>query len=89
MRAANLISQVKPVYPQSAKDSGIEGVVRLQALIGKDGTLAGLSAQTSPNPDLTTAALEAVQQWRYSPALLNNEPISVFTTIEVEFKLAQ
>jgi TonB family protein len=87
--AARLISQVKPIYPESAKDAGIEGVVRLQALIGTDGTLVGVSAMPSKDPDLTTAAVEAVKQWRYSPALLNNEPIPVLTTIDVAFRLAQ
>ena len=87
--AANLISQVKPVYPQSASDAGIEGIVHLQALIGTDGTLVGLTPVGSANPDLTNAALDAVKQWRYKPTLLNNEPVQVITTIDVEFKLAQ
>jgi protein TonB len=87
--AANLISQVKPVYPRSASDAGIEGIVHLQALIGTDGTLVGLTPVGSANPDLTNAALDAVKQWRYKPTLLNNEPVQVITTIDVEFKLAQ
>jgi Carboxypeptidase regulatory-like domain/Gram-negative bacterial TonB protein C-terminal len=37
--AANLTSQVRPVYPQNARDAGIEGTVHLQALIGTDGAL--------------------------------------------------
>ena len=87
--AANLISQVKPGYPQSASDAGIEGIVHLQALIGTDGTLVGLTPVGSANPDLTNAALDAVKQWRYKPTLLNNEPVQVITTIDVEFKLSQ
>jgi hypothetical protein len=35
--ATNLISQVKPVYPQSARDAGIEGTVHLQGIIGTEG----------------------------------------------------
>jgi len=87
--AANLISQVKPVYPQSASDAGIEGIVHLQALIGTDGALVGLTPVGSAYPDLTNAALDAVKQWRYKPTLLNNEPVQVITTIDVEFKLKQ
>jgi TonB family protein len=87
--AANLISQVKPVYPQSASDAGIQGVVHLHGLIGTDGTLVGLTPVGFANPDLTNAALDAVRQWRYKPTLLNNEPVQVITTIDVEFKLAQ
>jgi TonB family protein len=87
--AANLIAQVRPYYPQSASDAGIEGIVHLQALIGTDGTLVGLTPVGSANPDLTNAALDAVKQWRYKPTLLNNEPVQVITTIDIEFKLAQ
>jgi TonB family protein len=87
--AASLIAQVKPAYPQNGRDAGIEGVVHLQALIGTDGTLVGLTPIGFADPDLTNAALDAVKQWRYKPTLLNNEPVQVITTIDVEFKLAQ
>jgi TonB family protein len=87
--AANLVSQVKPVYPQSARDAGIEGKVTLQGLIGADGTLLGLTPLNNVDRDLTKAALEAVKQWRYRPTLLNGEPVEVLTTIGVEFKLSQ
>src|SRR5262249_28094855 len=36
--AANLISQVKPVYPESAREAGVEGIVHLQGIIGSDGS---------------------------------------------------
>lgn len=86
--AAKLISQVKPVYPQEAKDAGIEGIVHLQGFIGTDGTLIGLYASNNIRY-LTNAAFEAVSQWRYSPSLLNNEPVQVPTSVDIEFKLEQ
>lgn len=87
--AANLVSQVKPVYPQSAQDAGIEGTVLLQGVIGVDGTLIALSALNNIDPDLTRAALEAARQWRYRPTLLNNEPVEVLTTIQITFTLVE
>jgi TonB family protein len=87
--AAKLASQVKPIYPQAARDAGIEGTVHLHALIGTDGTLIALRVTSNNDQDLANAALEAVRQWRYTPALLNNQPIEVFTEIDVAFKLAQ
>jgi TonB family protein len=87
--AANLISQVKPVYPAGARDAGIEGTVHLQGLIGVDGVLLGLTPLNNIDSDLTAAALGAVKQWRYKPTLLNGMPVEVLTTIDVEFKLAQ
>jgi TonB family protein len=87
--AANLISQVKPAYPQSVRDSGIEGTVHLQGIIGTDGNFVTLRVVRSNDRDLASAAFEAVKQWRYKPTLLNGEPIEVLTEIDVEFKLAQ
>jgi TonB family protein len=87
--AANLISQVKPVYPQSARDAGIEGLVHLQGIIGRDGTFLTVYVVSSKDRDLANAALDAVKQWRYKPTLLNGEPIEVVTDVEVEFTLAQ
>jgi len=87
--AANLISQVKPIYPQTAREAGVEGTVHLQGIIGPDGTLIALRALSSNDANLTNAALEAVRQWRYRPTLLNNEPVEVLTDIDVEFKLSQ
>jgi TonB family protein len=87
--AANLISQVKPIYPQSARDAGIEGTIYLQGIIGTDGTLLRLSSVNNIDRDLTSAALEAVKQWRYKPTLLNGEPVEVLTTIGVQFRLSQ
>jgi len=89
VKAANLISQVKPIYPESAQNAGVEGTVHLQGIIGADGTLQGLRVVSSNDRDLANAALEAVSQWRYQPTLLNNEPVQVLTEIDVEFKLSQ
>ena len=86
--AANLISQVRPIYPQSARDAGIEGTVHLQGIIGADGSLLMLRVVGRNDADLASAALESVRQWRYRPTLLNNEPVEVLTDIEVEFKLS-
>jgi TonB family protein len=85
--AANLISQVDPVYPESAKQAGIQGAVVLEAEISKEGTVDNLTV-VSGNPPLTQAAIDAVRQWRYKPTLLNGEAVPVVTTITVNFSLS-
>src|SRR5262249_23246483 len=87
--AANLISQVKPVYPQGARDAGIEGTVHLQGIIGSEGNFITLRVTSNNNSELANAALEAVKQWRYKPALLNNQPIEILTEIVLAFKLSR
>ncbi len=87
MQQARLVSQPKPVYPPLARVARIQGTVRLEAIISKDGTIESLKV-TSGHPWLTQAALEAVRQWRYQPTILNGEPVEVSTTIEVNFTLS-
>ncbi len=86
VQAAKLIRQVKPVYPALAKQARIQGVVRLEAIISKEGLIQDLRV-ASGHPLLAPAAVEAVKQWRYQPTLLNNEPVEVITQIEVHFTL--
>jgi len=82
-----LIHKVQPVYPPLARQARIQGMVVLQAMIGKDGTIQNLHV-VSGHPMLTGAALDAVKQFRYKPYYLNGEPVEVETTINVNFTLA-
>jgi TonB family protein len=89
VQAANIIQQVKPVYPADLQTQGIEGTVLLRATISKAGVPLSLSVQnTAVNQQFVIAALDAVSQWRYRPALLNGEPIEAVTTIDVDFRLS-
>jgi protein TonB len=88
VEAARLILQPKPEYPPLAKMARIQGTVRLEAIISKDGTIQDLKV-VSGHPLLVKAALEAVQRWRYQPTLLNGEPVEVVTEIDVNFTLME
>jgi protein TonB len=65
----------------------IQGTVRLEAIIGTDGTIQQLKV-LSGHPLLVKAAVEAVSRWRYQPTLLNGEPVEVVTDVDVNFTLA-
>src|ERR1700758_3149054 len=88
VQAAKLVNKVQPVYPPLARQTRISGTVRLHAIIGKSGTVEQLQV-VSGHPLLVRAALDAVQQWKYKPTLLNGEPVEVDTTIDVIFSLNQ
>jgi periplasmic protein TonB len=88
VQQAKLIRQPRPVYPPLAKQARISGVVRLSAVISKNGTIQELQV-ISGHPLLVPAALEAVKQWVYQPTLLNGEPVEVVTQIDVNFTLSQ
>ena len=85
---AKLIKQPKPEYPALAEAAGIQGTVKFEAIIGKDGTIHDLKI-LSGHPLLVKAAVEAVSRWRYQPTLLNGEPVEVITEIDVNFTLAE
>lgn len=87
VQQAKLINQIRPVYPPLAKQARIQGTVRLQAVIAKDGAIIELQV-VSGHPLLVQAALDAVRQWRYQPTLLNGDPVEVQTTIDVVFTLS-
>jgi protein TonB len=87
-QAGKLIRQPRPMYPTEAKAARIQGVVRLMAIIGKDGTVQKLEV-ISGDPLLVGSALEAVRQWVYTPTLLNGEPVDVQTVIDVNYTLSQ
>lgn len=88
VQAAKLVRQPKPTYPPLAKQARIQGTVKFNAVIGKDGTIQNLQL-VSGHPLLVPSATEAVKQWVYQPTLLNGEPVEVITQIDVNFTLSQ
>ena len=89
VQMTRLIQQAKPVYPADAQQEGVEGTVRIKAVISKTGEVLNPKVISTVDPRLTKAALDAVSQWRYEPTLLNGEPVEVLTDIDVDFKLGQ
>jgi signal peptidase I len=83
---ARLVSAPQPVYPPLARNARIQGVVKLQALIDTDGSIAHLSL-ISGHPLLVKAAMDAVQHWRYEPTVVNGKAVTAITEIDVNFKL--
>ena len=86
VQQAKLVSQTHPVYPPMARQAGITGTVVLGVLIGKDGTVQNLQV-LSGTAALVAAAMQAVQQWKYQPTLLNGDPVEVLTSVNVTFAL--
>ena len=87
VQATRLVHQAKPVYPPDVQAAGIEGTVLLRAVISTQGNLLGLSVINTVDAALAKAAMDAVSQWRYTPTLLNGQPVEVATTISVNFRL--
>jgi protein TonB len=83
---AMLMHRVEPVYPPLAIHTHREGHVELRAVIGTDGTIQSLQVVMS-DPLFNQSAMEAVQQWRYRPTVLNGQPVEIDTYITVIYSM--
>jgi protein TonB len=83
---SKLIRRVEPDYPHIARRARISGVVILRVQVTEEGIVSDVRV-LSGHPLLNQAALDAVSQWRYSPTLLNGEPVPITGTVTVIFKL--
>jgi protein TonB len=75
------IHYVRPVYPADVQK---QGDVTLWFLIDSNGTVRKVTALDG-HPMLAAAAIEAVKQWKYTPYILNGEPVEVETRTVVSF----
>ena len=81
-----LITRVEPVYPGVAVSARIQGVVVLEATVGRDGRVEDVRVLRSI-PLLDKAATDAVRQWRYAPLLLNGKAERFILTVTLNFSL--
>lgn len=86
IRTPRKVTDVAPVYPVLAQRMRVDGVVILEATIDARGVVQAARVLRSV-PLLDQAAVDAVRQWRFEPALLNNQPIAVLMTVTVRFTL--
>ena len=77
---------LQPLYPEIAKKAGIQGVVRLQVRVGKDGHVEVLRL-IEGEPVLADAAIAAVKQWRYKEKWMNGKKVNVISEVTFNFQL--
>jgi len=80
------IKKVDPRYPEVARQARVEGTVIVEATTDIYGRVTNLKVLRSI-PLLDKAAIEAVKQWVYEPAIINGKPREVSFTVSVQFKL--
>ena len=83
------VFHVAPVYPASMQAAGLEGVVKLDVLIATDGNVASVRvASAQVHPAFAASAATAVKQWKFTPTLLNGQPVEVEMTASISFSLS-
>lgn len=83
---AHLLYRFDPDYPSEAQQQNVEGTVRLRLSIDANGAVDRVQMLSGP-PLLVSAAISAVKNWRFLPALLNGEPVKSEQDVDVEFHL--
>jgi protein TonB len=80
-----------PNYPALARRALGQGSVILLVVIEADGRVGEIQVISAPDPrfGFDLAAIEAVKQWRYRPAMLGRRPVAVQASVIVEFTLSR
>jgi TonB family protein len=86
LQIGQLISRVEPTYPEDAQHQRIEGVVKLRAIIARDGNIQDIDQMSGP-PLLVASAANAVRQWHYKPTSLDGQPVEATESITITFRL--
>jgi len=81
-----LVNSPKPSYPALAQRAGLQGFVKLQVRVKKDGSVE-VQKLLEGEPALADAAITAVKQWRAKPASINGQPVEVISTVTFNFQL--
>lgn len=85
--APGLLREVKPDYTEDARRRGVEGDVVLEIVVRSDGGVGDVKILQGLGAGLNERAVDAVRQWRFSPARRLGTPVDVVVEVSVEFKL--
>jgi len=80
-----VIHRVDPDYPEAARRENLQGVIVLDVVVGRDGSVLDMHAVNGPAV-LAQAAMDALRWWRFEPYRVDGQPVVVETTVAVEFK---
>jgi TonB family protein len=87
LQLGHLLSRIEPIYPEEAKQQGIQGTVKLHAIINRQGSVQNLES-VNGSPVLVAAAMNAVRQWRYTETLLAGQSVETEEDIAITFRLS-
>jgi TonB family protein len=88
-----ILKRTQPNYPPEARKRGVEGSVTMQGRLNEQGELVDVKVVKSDATEVgyvesfKQAAIAAVRDWRYRPATINGEPVSMDMTVSIDFKL--
>jgi protein TonB len=82
-----LLREVKADYTEDARQRGVSGDVVLEIVVRRDGSVGDVKVLQGLAGGLNDRAVQAVRQWRFTPAQRQGAPVDVIVEVAVEFKL--
>ncbi len=78
---------ILPKYTEVARRSGTQGTVIVEAIIDEQGNATNVRVLHGLPMGLDRAAMEAIQQTRFKPAMMSGRPVKVYYTLTVTFTI--
>ena len=83
------IVRINPQWPREALEQGIEGFVRLEVLIGADGSAKDVKViESKPGSLFVRNSIRAVLRWKFKPKIVGGEAVERWASTTIEFELA-
>lgn len=87
MTRPEILHQVQPRYSELARRAGVQGTVIVEAVIDEQGQVTNVRVLRGLPMNLDRAAVEAIQQWRFKPAMMGGHPVKIYYTLTVNFTI--
>jgi TonB family protein len=88
IRAPAILYQPMPPYTEEARENRVEGILLLQLIIRKDGSVDSPKVLRGLGYGLDESAIRTItEEWRFQPGTLNGKPVNVMANVEVSFRL--
>ena len=87
MTRPEAISKVTPKYTEAARKAGVQGTVIVEAVIDEQGRVTNVHVLRGLPMGLDRMAVEAIQQWRFRPAMRGDKPVKVYFTLTAIFSI--
>jgi len=82
-----VVEKISPKYPSDAHEEKVTGMVIVESVVTEEGIVEEIQVLESPDERLSRAAVDAIRQWRFDPALCDGEPVAVYYNLTVNFRL--
>ena len=84
---ARVLSKPEPSYTEAARRAGVTGTIVLRAIFSSDGEVKGVRVSQALPFGLTTAAIQAARRIKFTPAIKDGRPVSMYIQLEYNFNL--